>query len=72
MLNPWLYMIIVVIALAIIGWLSYYTSTSVYKSLKKNDNQYARLIQVLIAVGMFVILTGLIAYFIISSVKFER
>lgn len=66
------YILIFIFALFIIGWLSYYTSASVYKSLKKNDNQYARLIQVLIAIGMFAILVALIIFFIISNIHMER
>ncbi len=66
------YILIFIFALFIIGWLSYYTSASVYRSLKKNDNPYARLIQVLIAIGMFAILVLLIAYFIISNIHMER
>src|SRR4051812_40756259 len=45
-----------IISLFITGWLSYFISHSVYKSLKKNGNRYARLIQVLIAVGIFAVL----------------
>jgi hypothetical protein len=66
------FVIIFIFALFIIGWLSYYTSASVYKSLKKNDNKYARLIQVLIALGMFIVLLGLIMFFILSNIHMER
>ena len=63
---------VLIIALPIIGWLSYYISASLYKSLKKNDNKYARLIQVLTALLIFAALMGLIVFFIISSITLER
>jgi len=63
---------ILIFGLFIIGWLSYYTSASVYKSLKKNDNNNARLIQVLVGLGMFAILVTLIVFFIISNIHMER
>jgi Mn2+/Fe2+ NRAMP family transporter len=66
------FLIIFLFALPITGWLSYYTSASVYKSLKKNDYQYARTIQVLVFLGMFAVLVALAVYFVVSSIRLER
>jgi hypothetical protein len=59
---------VLIIALPIIGWLSYYISASLYKSL----NKYARLIQVFTALLIFAALMALIVFFIISSITLER
>ena len=64
--------IILIVALLVILWLSYYTSASVYKSLAANHNRYARLIQVVVALGIFSILTVLLGIFIISQINFSR
>lgn len=64
--------ILFLIALPIIGWVSYYISASVYGSLKKNDNRYARAIQVFTGLIIFVALMALITWFIVSSISLGR
>jgi SNF family Na+-dependent transporter len=64
--------ILFIIALVITGWVAYYTATSVYRSLKKNDSPYARVIQVFTGLIMFVALMALAGYFILSGVSLER
>lgn len=66
------FILIGLFALFIIGWLSYYTGASVYKSLEKNGNKYARLIQLVVSVGMFTALLFLIVFFIVSNIHMER
>lgn len=67
-----MFLIILLIILAIVSWVSYYTSASVYRSLVKKDNQHARTYQVLIFVLMFAALIGLLYYFIATSLVFQR
>ncbi len=64
--------IVFFVALPLILWLSYYISASVYKSLKRNDNKYARLIQVLIALGVLLVLAVILVVFILSQVRLTR
>lgn len=66
------FILIGLFALFIIGWLSYYTAASVYKSLHKNGNKYARLIQLVVGTGMFTALLLLIIFFILSNIHMER
>lgn len=56
----------------ILAWVSYYTSKSVYRSLVKNDNKYARLFQVLSFLGMFAALSAMLLYFVATNLTFER
>ena len=67
-----MFIILLVFFLAIIGWVSYYTSASIYRSLKKKDNPNARTFQVIAFLLMFAALLALGAYFIISNTAFER
>ena len=67
-----MFFIILFIILAIVSWVSYYTSASVYRSLVKKDNQNARAFQVLTFVLMFAALIGLLYYFITTSLVFQR
>jgi nucleoside permease NupC len=67
-----MFLIILLIILAIVSWVSYYTSASVYRSLVKKDNPNARAFQVLIFVLMFAALIGLLYYFVVTSMVFER
>jgi hypothetical protein len=64
--------IILLIAALIIFWVSYYTSTSVYRSLVKRDNPHARVYQVLTFLLMFAALAALIFFFVVTSLTFER
>ena len=67
-----MFILIPIIGVLVILWLSYYTSASVYKSLAANHNRYARLIQVMVALGVFALLTVLLGIFIISQINFSR
>jgi nucleoside permease NupC len=67
-----MFLIILLIMLAIVSWVSYYTSASVYRSLVKKDNPNARAFQVLIFVLMFAALIGLLYYFVATSLVFQR
>jgi len=61
-----------IIMLVIPVWVSYYTSRSVYRSLVKKDNKYARLFQVLTFLGMFAALSAMLLYFVATNLTFER
>jgi hypothetical protein len=68
-------MIVIIILccfLAVASWVSYYTSASVYRSLDKNDNPYARVYQVLTFLVVFVGLIGIGLYFLANNLAFER
>jgi nucleoside permease NupC len=67
-----MFLIILLIILAIVSWVSYYTSASVYRSLVKKDNPRARAYQVLTFVLMFAALIGLLYYFVVTSLVFQR
>ena len=58
--------------LAIIGWVSYYTSASIYRSLKKKDNPNARMFQLLSFFVMFAILTVLGGFLFFSNLGLHR
>lgn len=65
-------LIILLIILAIVSWVSYYTSASIYRSLVKKENQHARAFQVLAFVLIFAALMGLLYYFVVTSLVFQR
>ena len=67
-----MFIILLVFFLAIIGWVSYYTSASIYRTLKKKDNPNARTFQVLTFLLMFAALLALGFYFIVSNMAFQR
>jgi len=64
--------LILLISLILIGWVSYYTSNSVYRSLQKHDNKYARLLQLLIFIVMFSGLLALALYIVAENLAFQR
>lgn len=64
--------LILLISLLLVGWVSYYTSGSVYRSLQKNDNKYARLVQVLVFIVMFSGLLALSLYIVAENLAFQR
>lgn len=65
-------LILLIFVLIIVGWVSYYTSASIYRSLVKNENKNARVFQVLAFLLMFAILLALIFYFIANNLAFQR
>jgi len=65
-------LILLPVALILVGWVSYYTSVSVYRTLKKNDNRYARFFQFLVFIGMFALLFALAVWFVAENLAFER
>ena len=58
--------------LIITGWVAYYISSSVYKSLKSNHNKNARLIQVILFLVVFAGLTALGFMLLLENVRLER
>ncbi len=67
-----LFILIPLIYLGIASWVSYYTSNSVYKSLRADYNKYARLIQVLIFLLVMAILVSLGLYLLAENFRLER
>jgi SNF family Na+-dependent transporter len=67
-----LVIIILCCFLAVAGWVSYYTSASVYRSLDKNDNRYARVFQVLTFAVIFVGLVGAGLFLLLNNLAFQR
>ncbi|MGC4104313.1 hypothetical protein [Ferruginibacter sp.] len=59
------------IGIPIMVWLAYFISNSVYKSIKET-NKYAKLICVLLALGIFAVLMLLAFYFIVENIRLER
>lgn len=67
-----MFFIILFVILAIVSWVSYYTSASVYRALSKKDNPHARTFQVLTFVIMFALLMGLLWLFVVTNLLFQR
>jgi len=63
---------ILIIAVIIAGWLSYFISSKVYAGLKRNESKYARLIQVIVGLVIFGLLIIGVAAIIISQIHFTR
>lgn len=63
---------ILLVILAIVSWVSYYTSASVYRNLVKKDNQHARAYEALTFVLMFAALISLLYLFIVTNLVFQR
>lgn len=64
--------IILFVILAIVSWVSYYTSVSVYRTLAKKDNPHAKTYQVLTFVLMFALLIVLLWLFVVTNLLFQR
>ncbi len=64
--------IILLLILAVVGWVSYFTSNSIYRSLAAKDNPNARAMRVLSFILMFVLLIGLLWLFVVTNLTFER
>lgn len=67
-----MFFLIIFVILAIVSWVSYYTSASVYRTLAKKDNPHARTFQVLTFVIMFALLMGLLWLFVVTNLLFQR
>jgi len=61
-----------ILGIGIIGFISYFISAKAYSSLQRNQNAYARAIQVLIFLVSFSLLTLLALYIILSNIHLER
>ena len=67
-----IFLLIIIPILAITAWVSYYLSASIYRSLKKNDNRYARLIQVAVFLASFALLAFIAFYLVATNVRLGR
>lgn len=64
--------IIPLLYLVLAGWVSYYTASSVHKSLKANYNKNAGLIKWLVFILIFAGITALGIYLVAANFKLER
>lgn len=64
--------IIPLLYLLLAGWVSYYTASSVYKSLKADSNKNAGLFKWLVFIVVFAAITALGIYLVAANFKLER